>query len=296
MMNSSVVLIGSPWILREGLKQTLKRLELIVCLEGDTFDDAALSSGPQASPCLVLVLVGQSTDFAAALNDQRKAGLAFPAAKRAIVAEHASAANVASAIEAGLDALLLSSFSGRMLTNSLQLVLHNQKLFPSPGLAAIEIPPTLPVSSSTAISPPASSPLQLARVPQPNHSVHQSAQALTTHEQSHVIRLEHRSPVRPLTTANIVWSGHGPKTTEMLRPVQPSEREWEILRCLALGGSNKSIARELGIAETTVKVHIKSLLRKLGAANRTQAAIWAIKHADAGGEPPDKLGKTVPAS
>src|ERR1700759_1659394 len=54
-----------------------------------------------------------------------------------------------------------------------------------------------------------------------------------------------------------------------------SDREGQILRCLVRGQSNKVIARELGIAEATVKVHVKGLLRKLRTANRTQAAVWA---------------------
>jgi len=56
----------------------------------------------------------------------------------------------------------------------------------------------------------------------------------------------------------------------------PSRRESEILRCLVEGCSNKVIARNLGIAEATVKVHLKGLLRKIRAANRTQAAVWAL--------------------
>jgi two-component system nitrate/nitrite response regulator NarL len=54
-----------------------------------------------------------------------------------------------------------------------------------------------------------------------------------------------------------------------------SGRETQILSHLTLGSSNKHIARELGLAEATVKVHIKGILRKLKAANRTQAAMWA---------------------
>jgi len=57
-----------------------------------------------------------------------------------------------------------------------------------------------------------------------------------------------------------------------------SEREAQILRCLTLGASNKVIARELGVAEATVKVHIKAILRKVKASNRTQAAMWAAGH------------------
>ena len=54
-----------------------------------------------------------------------------------------------------------------------------------------------------------------------------------------------------------------------------SAREISILRCLVRGLSNKEIARELEIAETTVKVHVKAVLRKIQVKNRTQAAIWA---------------------
>jgi two-component system nitrate/nitrite response regulator NarL len=55
-----------------------------------------------------------------------------------------------------------------------------------------------------------------------------------------------------------------------------SVREIAILRCLVNGQSNKVIAATLDISESTVKVHLKSILRKTGARNRTQAAIWAI--------------------
>lgn len=55
-----------------------------------------------------------------------------------------------------------------------------------------------------------------------------------------------------------------------------SGRELEILQCLANGQSNKVIARTLDIAEATVKLHVKRILRKAHATNRTQAALWAI--------------------
>jgi len=60
-----------------------------------------------------------------------------------------------------------------------------------------------------------------------------------------------------------------------------SQREQIILKQLTQGASNKHIARSLNIAEATVKVHVKSLLRKIRVNNRTQAAMWAIEHATA---------------
>jgi two-component system, NarL family, nitrate/nitrite response regulator NarL len=60
---------------------------------------------------------------------------------------------------------------------------------------------------------------------------------------------------------------------------QLSPRENEVLICLARGDSNKEIARVCHISEATVKVHLKAILRKINARNRTQAAIWSIEHA-----------------
>ncbi|MGE0259818.1 MAG: LuxR C-terminal-related transcriptional regulator [Alphaproteobacteria bacterium] len=54
-----------------------------------------------------------------------------------------------------------------------------------------------------------------------------------------------------------------------------SDRELDILRELGNGQPNKVIANELGIAEATVKVYVKRVLKKIGVHNRTQAALWA---------------------
>jgi len=57
-----------------------------------------------------------------------------------------------------------------------------------------------------------------------------------------------------------------------------SAKEAAILHHLAHGASNKVIARKLAITEATVKVHMRSILRKTLVKNRTQAAIWAVRH------------------
>jgi len=63
-----------------------------------------------------------------------------------------------------------------------------------------------------------------------------------------------------------------------LRKLTLSEREAQILDGLVKGHANKVIARTCVISEATVKVHMKSILRKIRVANRTQAAIWALEH------------------
>lgn len=59
-------------------------------------------------------------------------------------------------------------------------------------------------------------------------------------------------------------------------PTDLTAREREVLGCLAEGMSNKQIARALGISVRTVTVHVSNLLRKTGAASRTEAALWAV--------------------
>jgi len=67
-----------------------------------------------------------------------------------------------------------------------------------------------------------------------------------------------------------------PSPLNSIRGMTP--RENEILQALVTGASNKVIAYKLGITEATVKVHLKTLLRKIGVNNRTQAAIWAMNN------------------
>jgi two-component system nitrate/nitrite response regulator NarL len=57
-----------------------------------------------------------------------------------------------------------------------------------------------------------------------------------------------------------------------------SLQERRILRCVVEGASNKAIARKFDIAEATVKVHLKAILRKIRLNNRTQAAVWALNN------------------
>ncbi|GAB7125506.1 response regulator [Silvimonas sp. JCM 19000] len=55
-------------------------------------------------------------------------------------------------------------------------------------------------------------------------------------------------------------------------------REREILSCLALGASNKLIARRFDLAESTIKIHVQNILKKLGLSSRVQAAVYAVEH------------------
>ena len=69
-------------------------------------------------------------------------------------------------------------------------------------------------------------------------------------------------------------------TTDSPDPIHSlSPRETEILQHIARGASNKEIARALDIAETTVKIHVQHILRKLDLTSRVQAAVYAAERA-----------------
>jgi two-component system nitrate/nitrite response regulator NarL len=87
--------------------------------------------------------------------------------------------------------------------------------------------------------------------------------------------------VRPLITALVsrnVGSGviDGASSSRAFHSL--SGREQQILKDLIKGHSNKMIASTCDLTEATIKVHMKSILRKIRAANRTQAAIWAVEN------------------
>ncbi|MBX3621977.1 MAG: response regulator transcription factor [Rhizobacter sp.] len=95
------------------------------------------------------------------------------------------------------------------------------------------------------------------------------------------------SIVAPEMTGKLIAAFRGaaapaPQVQEPAAPASPldplSPRELDILRGIACGASNKEIARDLGIAEATVKIHVQHVLRKLDVGSRVNAAVIAAAH------------------
>ena len=84
----------------------------------------------------------------------------------------------------------------------------------------------------------------------------------------------------PSVLASVLGDASGSASSGAVDPAEKhlTEREKQILQCLLNAYSNKHIARALNISEGTVKVHLKSLMKKIAAGNRTQAALWARNH------------------
>jgi two-component system nitrate/nitrite response regulator NarL len=89
------------------------------------------------------------------------------------------------------------------------------------------------------------------------------------------------SVMSPQMTSKLMKSVSTPQTAPAAVPADKdrlSPREREILGFLARGASNKEIARSLELAESTVKIHVQNILKKLNLLSRVQAAVYAVEH------------------
>jgi DNA-binding NarL/FixJ family response regulator len=85
------------------------------------------------------------------------------------------------------------------------------------------------------------------------------------------------APIDPRVAHGLLPADPARSTAPDPAPAMPP-RERDVLVRLARGLSNRQIATELGIAERTVKVHVGSVFRRIGVADRTSAALWARDH------------------
>ncbi len=100
--------------------------------------------------------------------------------------------------------------------------------------------------------------------------------------------LKDAGPDEVIAAVRSAAAGHAPLDPRVAGALLPSatpepgaglsERETEVLRLASKGLANKQIARSLGIAERTVKVHLGNVFRRIGVKDRTSAALWAREH------------------
>lgn len=100
-------------------------------------------------------------------------------------------------------------------------------------------------------------------------------------------REELLTAVRRAAMGQDLWSRDKLRRVSSVRTAPPetssddvslTKREWDVLRLLADGQTNREIGDQLRISPETVKEHVKHLLTKIGVADRTQAAVWAVRH------------------
>jgi two-component system, NarL family, nitrate/nitrite response regulator NarL len=206
------LVVDSSRLFREGLRHLLTGTQFDIALECTSLNEATAQLERGFKPELALAEFEATDDWLDSLKALRSAA---PESRIVVLSNALAAPALAQALDAGADGYLLKNISLQGLTQSLELAMLGEKVFPT----------------------------QLATL---------LAEGKANSE-------------RPMFRGNS-------------RPNGLSERETAILRCLVSGYPNKVIADQLQMTEASVKVHLKAVLRKIQASNRTQAAIWAINN------------------
>ena len=240
----TVAIVDPNQLFREGLQQLLRKPRFTVSAAVRTLADVFREGGGIARPDIVIF--GCSSEISA-VAEQIAGERALGSNKRAIrfvfLSESDDLHLLRRAVASGVDSILFKDISSDVLCRSLELVTLGQQLFPPSLAQAPGDDVELPQADLIPFPPAAGAAAQIVRLDQ--HKL---------------------APKLPAASA------------DAQRRVALSERESQILCCLVNGLSNKAIARELRITEATVKVHVKGLLRKTRASNRTQVAIWALNN------------------
>ncbi len=238
----TVVLVDSCRLFREGLSSILLRSCFTIVMEAANIQTVLGAQDRDLGNAFDLLIYSLDPDRSIA---NQLATLATvrrhdPNSKTVLLLPSCSVEDLVAAVLCGIEGVILNDLSGQRLISALELVMQDQHVLP--GICKDIV----------------------ARL--------RSAQA------PELQTLDITLPDRrndPRITAN---GRRVVDASTSKRNLGLSDREVQILRGLVEGCANKMIARRLNIAEATVKVHIKGLLRKLNLSNRTQAAIWAVNH------------------
>lgn len=258
MKQIRIMVIDPRQLIREGFEKLLRRPLFNVVTTGRTLDDA-FNSADLARADIVVLSHSTKTEVEAQIAALRHLPTEPHRPHVVLVTEIEEPDLLRRALATGVDALLSKDISGRVLQRSLELVALGQRLFPVSLLhpASDVSPPAAPSSDAPSCDTP-----ETAGPEKP-------ASGLIT------------IPA-PLVSAMPRFGAQPPSTRpdaalpSLRGRAALSARESQILEYLVRALPNKAIALELKITEATVKAHIKALLRKIRASNRTQAAIWAL--------------------
>ena len=236
--------------LREGLARALIVTDFQIVASAPRVGD--LAQIPVAHDQPILLIIDASDKQSEAVSQIKLFKRQYPRGRVAVLADRYCRNDVVSAYRAGANAYLTKDMSCGAFLKTLELVTLGETVLP---------PELLPFIRN-------------------GHEYHE-------HRQSVVHDSDARQPNEvPVPPPDRIEDDLPPLANGADAPRSPgtdaipalSTREKCILRCIAEGCSNKSIARRIAIAEATVKVHVKAILRKIRISNRTQAAIWALNN------------------
>lgn len=249
----NVIILSESDLLKEGLIRALSPDDFTVISSNSLSQDESLQV---LLPCEaeVLLIIDASDDFNTAISKIKSFKLNYPNGRVAVLVGRYQfhTAGMISAFQSGATAYLMSCTMLDTLIKSLELVMLGETIVPSPMLTYL---------------------LNHSRNASNRQKGRQNGPGINGNDNGHV-QEEDRCGEEDEDAIKTVSHDEEGKHSPRLSPQQAA-----ILQCLIEGDSNKVIARKLKIADATVKVHIKTILRKIRAENRTQAAIWAMRNA-----------------
>jgi len=248
------VLVGANVLLREGLARILSAADFSISASTFCADDHVLSTLAQEQPILLVIDVGD--DFDAGLRQIESFKRRYPGGRVVVLADQYELTEMVSAFRMGANAYLTKVASGETFIKSLELVMLGVTFLPTEVLTLISDRPACNCNCNS------------------NCNCNRNGRAA---DAGHAGDDDDGGEDVEIVGADV-------GTNKWTAPAEGScgsrlsARQESILRCLVLGDSNKIIARKMGTAEATVKVHVKAILRKIRVHNRTQAAIWAMSN------------------
>ena len=251
------VLVGPSALLREGLARILSAAGFRILASASGVDDPVLSSLPQEQS--VLLIIDVSDDFDTALGQIESFKQRYPAGRVAVLAHQHQLTEMVSAFRVGANAYLVKVATCETFIKSLELVMLGVTLLPPEILTFISDRQDRGGNDRAG--------------GHNGHAVDDEDGA----DDRHADDDDDDGNDGEMVGTEVGTSEHVLQAKSSYTPAL-SARQQSIVRCLIQGDSNKTIARKMAIAEATVKVHVKAILRRIRVHNRTQAAIWAMSN------------------
>jgi two-component system, NarL family, nitrate/nitrite response regulator NarL len=237
-MKTPLIVTHASTLLHGGLSHIFAKSQFGPLFIAPKLSDELENKMRSFESCLWLVGV---TRYDSTINELlRPVTTALPGVKPVILAAYHAPDDIVNALRAGVCGFLSQDICPEQLLKSLELIACGQAVVPRDCHLRQMVPEPIPANGETA---------------------------------------EHGTfPTQAIDSCPNVDAHSAGQMSESDLTQSLSRRELLIMRMLTEGASNKVIALKLVITESTVKVHMKAILRKLRLQNRTQAAMWARNH------------------
>jgi two-component system nitrate/nitrite response regulator NarL len=259
-----IIVVVPERLYRDAIEHLLRTDDRIIVGGYESLQEIDVFAADFVTPDLLVVGLDAAPASTGVFDQIGRLRAHMPAAKWILLTRQAGPELVRNAVDAGVDDLLLQNAPFEVLQSLTELVMRGHSLIlasMSQMLVSDRSEPLSPAADMPAATDPADHWIDR------RFSYECRSNPLPEEPQRELSQVE-------LAARVTIPPGNG-------REIRLSNRENEILRLLVEGQSNKCIARRLQIAEATVKVHVKALLRKMHVKNRTQAAISALNIANA---------------